>query len=669
MLLSVSGRRFALAAVAGALALGAGLAAQDAPQQPVFRGGVDAVTVDVTVLGRDGKPVRDLTAADFEVREAGKLQAVTTFRLVETDDGLTDNRAQREILSFDEHRVEAARVENRLFVIFLDDYHVRRENSMRVREQISAFVSQLSPHDLVAIATPFSSVTGLTFSRSHSGLAAHVLNFEGRKFDYQPKNAIEERYQHVPIEQQEQMRNSIVTSALANISEYLGTLREGRKTLIYVSEGMSGSLPSGVRVRTAGFGARTTTGATGSGRDSFAFFENSSLLLEIQTKVFAAASRNNVAIYTLDPRGLVNFEYGVDEDVSSADDRRIVQESVDLLRVIAEQTGGRAIVARNDPLPALRQMVDDGRTYYLLGYTSTEAPRDGKFHQIEVRVKRRDVEVRARKGYWAYTAEEVARATAPPKAAAPAEVTEALDTLASATASGRARQISVFMGVARGAGEQARVTFAWEAAVAAGATPSALERVDHVSVVATTVSGRDVFSGVIPKDPAAVGRPAGVVTFEAPAGPLRIRVTSETAKGVRIDNDEEELDVPDFTATGPQLTTAFLFRGRTARDLQQIRLAESPTPTVSPVFSRTERVLIRFGAYGPAGTTPKVTMRLLNQQGDQLAALPTPVANPRGDLEGELGLGPFPPGDYLVEIVAEVLGESTKRIVGLRVTG
>ena len=66
-------------------------------QQPVFRSGVDSVTVDVSVVDRDGNPITDLTAADFEIREAGKPQAVTTFKLVQTGDGLDDARAEREI--------------------------------------------------------------------------------------------------------------------------------------------------------------------------------------------------------------------------------------------------------------------------------------------------------------------------------------------------------------------------------------------------------------------------------------------------------------------------------------------------------------------------------------------------------------------------------------------
>ena len=91
---------------------------------------------------------------------------------------------------------------------------------------------------------------------------------------------------------------------------------------------------------------------------------------------------------------------------------------MDTLRQLAEETDGRAIVNRNDLLPAMKQIVRDSSAYYLLGYTSTVAPTDGKFHDIKVRVKRPGVQVRARKGYWALTAADVTRALAPPKAGA-----------------------------------------------------------------------------------------------------------------------------------------------------------------------------------------------------------------------------------------------------------
>src|SRR5690606_25319932 len=125
-------------------------------------------------------------------------------------------------------------------------------------------------------------------------------------------------------------------SALESLSEYLGTLREGRKTVVYVSEGMSGSIPSGTRTTGSWVGSRPLERGQSQMQQSMDFFENSSLLGDLESRVFRAAQRNNVAIYTVDPRGLAVFESGVDENLSSETDRRIVRESVDLLRVIAE---------------------------------------------------------------------------------------------------------------------------------------------------------------------------------------------------------------------------------------------------------------------------------------------------------------------------------------------
>ena len=70
----------------------------------------------------------------------------------------------------------------------------------------------------------------------------------------------------------------------------------------------------------------------------------------------------------------------------------------------------------------MQQIIRDASGYYLIGYNSSQAPTDGKFHKIDVEVTRKGVDVRARKGYWAYTAEDAARAEAP-RVEAPAAVT------------------------------------------------------------------------------------------------------------------------------------------------------------------------------------------------------------------------------------------------------
>ena len=135
------------------------------------------------------------------------------------------------------------------------------------------------------------------------------------------------------------------------------------------------------------------------------------------------------------------------------------------------------------------------------------------------------------------------------------------------------------------------------------------------------------------------------------------------------EGDDETAEVPDFSAGGPLITTPAVFRARTARDLQQIRAAAAPMPAILREFSRTERLLIRFQAYGPAGAVdPVVTMRLINTLGKEMAVLPAPNRLPDGRYEAELGLGSLAAGQYVIEIAAASGEAKTQTLLAIRVT-
>ena len=184
------------------------------------------------------------------------------------------------------------------------------------------------------------------------------------------------------------------------------------------------------------------------------FFSSVDMLSDLR-EIFSNANHYNVSIYCVDPRGLANFEFDINEGVGLDTDRNYLNATMDTLRVLADQTDGRAIVNRNDLETGMKQIVNDSSAYYLLGYNSTQAPSDGKFHEIKVRVKRPGVQVRARKGYWALTAEETTRALAPPTPSLPKPVEEAL---ASVEAPSRARVIREWVGTSRGENGRTKVT-------------------------------------------------------------------------------------------------------------------------------------------------------------------------------------------------------------------
>ncbi|MEO6223673.1 MAG: VWA domain-containing protein [Vicinamibacterales bacterium] len=632
------------------------------PQRPVFTTRIDTVSVDVIVTDKDGRPVTDLTKADFQIQENKKPQTIESLKLIRIDDTQdVDPAKNREIRSLDDQARETARDDVRVMVVFLDDYHTRLGNSMVVREKLSRFVRGLNPRDLVAIMTPLLSTAGVTFSRNHDATARQIMAFQGRKFDYTSKHPAEEVYRYMQPQQIEMLRNQIVTSALEGLCVYLGTLREGRKTIVYVSEGLTTSIPPGARTSglMPGQGTPTQqppTGLAAQMEAQRAVQSQQVILMDYLRFIFAAASRSNTSIYTLDPRGLAASEFDIADTVSLEDDRRALNESTDVLRTLASNTEGRAMVGSNDPLPGLQQMLRDSSAYYLLGYTSTEAPRDGKFHPIKVTVTRKGVQVRGRSGYWAYSDEDVARASAP-SFTRPPEVEKAFDMIAE-PAAGRIIR-SWFAGARRPDG-RTDVTLVWEAL-----RPNGPEVPARVSVTATA-GGQVVHRGRVLKSADATGRVAGQVTFAAPPGPLSVRLAAESEAGDALDTDSREWIVPDFSGVEPTISTPRLHRARTARDIQTLKAAATLVPETNRTFSRIERLLVRFEVHAPAASAP--VLRLLNRNGDKISEWPV-TSRAGGGHEAEMPLSGVPPGDYLIEIASSTEPGAAKSLVAFRLTG
>src|SRR6185503_9053316 len=190
------------------------------------------------------------------------------------------------------------------------------------------------------------------------------------------------------------------------------------------------------------------------------------------------------------------------EGVGLQTDTKYLNSTMDSLRTLSENTDGRAIVNRNDLVAGMRQITRDASAYYLIGYNSSQAPSDGKFHEIKVRVKRPGVQVRARKGYWALNAEQTARALAPPKLAPPKPVEAALN--AAVTRPSRASVVRTWIGTSRGENGKTRVTFVWEPLPKApGDRVAAGEEPARVSLMAIAPDGSPYFRGRVPDKSAA----------------------------------------------------------------------------------------------------------------------------------------------------------------------
>jgi VWFA-related protein len=642
-----------------------------APQQPTFRAGINFVRVDVIVNDNKGQPVTNLTIDDFEVLEDGRPQKVEQFRLVRVDGnppvGAPPPREIR--TSFDEE-LELSRDDVRLFVLFFDDYHVRLGNSLSVKEPLIRFVqTQLRPNDVVGIMYPLTPLDGISFTRNHASVISAIERFEGRKFDYRPRNTFEEQYARAPSEIVEQIRNQVVMGALRGLSTRLGGLREGRKAIIYVSEGLTAMLPPQLRNADAsmgGFGQGSRSpmlGENSQREETASFFAQSDLYAQMRD-VFTAANRNNAAIYSLDPRGLTPFEFGIDEAVGPNQDRRTLQMTQDTLRSLSEETDGRAIVNRNDLAPGLAQVVRDSSFYYLLGYNSTQAPADGKFHQITVRLKQRGLDVRARKGYWALTAEDIVRAnTVVPDT--PKPIQQALASIAPSVQAGK--YVRTWVGTTRGEQGKTRVTLIWEPLAQSPGARRDQPQPGRVSVIAADAKGDLVYRGRVPETAPAAAAPAPgpqQLTFEMSPGQLELRMSVEAAAGGGVlDSEIRTIAVPDLTTPDAAISTPRVHRARTARDFQAVAADPAAVPAVARDFSRTERLLIRFEVYGNA----TATAALMNRNGQKMADIPVTAPAAGGSHQIDLSLAPIAAGEYLVEITAKGATTEAKELIPLRV--
>jgi len=681
--------RVALAAVIAA-PMALGLSAQNAPpappppqqqppppdpatQAPVFRSDINVVRVDVIVTDRQGNPVHDLKPEDFEVTEDGKPQTIQTFKLIniaENSDAVPETpRAVRNAI---DEQTEAARDDVRIFAFFLDDYHVRLGNSMRAREIIAQFVErQLFPMDIAGIMYPLWSINDVRLNRNREELATGIRGFTGRKYDYTPRNQFEENYVHyVSTIEAERIRNDVTLTALKALIVRLGGLTERRKAIILISEGYTNTLPPQMVDQVAtcngspcGNQPRPRPDPIGGGgpaqarMESQEFFLQTDLLSDLR-RVYEMANRYNTAIYAVDPRGLTPFETDLSTAgqaaVSLTTDAKMLDNTMDTLRVLAENTDGRAIVNQNDLASGMRQIIRDSSAYYLLGYTSSLTQADGRFHKINVRVKRPGLQVRARPGYLALSASEAERALTPKRPGPPPAVTQALATLAAVTQQ-RRNLARTWIGMSPGADGKTKITFVWNP------TPTSPGmRRELPARVALIAGGPN--SDLYYRNR---GFPPGRVEFEVPPGQIDLEIVVQDAAGEMLDRETQKIVVPSL-GLGLTISTPQLFRGRTLPEWQQLAADPAAIPVIEREFRRTDRLLVRVGAQVGAGT-PVLTARMLNREGGQMSVLPV-TAGPGGLSQIDVSLAALPPGDFLIEVAAKDGGEQTATLIAIRVT-
>jgi VWFA-related protein len=175
-----------------------------------------------------------------------------------------------------------------------------------------------------------------------------------------------------------------------------------RKAVVYVSNGYDfNPFPD----------ARAGGGILGSNQSNSSYQEGDMFNMDRSSQQFAdadlarelsdltrAANRANTSFYTIDPRGLIGGP-DLDEKVDPVEWGNYVRKSQDSLRVIADETGGYAVVNQNDFDKALKRIDAETSDYYVIGYYSSNPDPTKKNRRIEVKAKRANINVWARNSY------------------------------------------------------------------------------------------------------------------------------------------------------------------------------------------------------------------------------------------------------------------------------
>ena len=378
-------------------------AAQQNPAQPTFRVNVDLVTTDVIV--RDGRDqfISDLKPSEFEVYEDGVKQDIVSVIL--THGGRVFNvqapppapAPEGIILPPSRPSNDAA---GRIFLIFIDDLHLDFQNTPRLRDLMKKMMRNLIHEgDMFGIVSTGTSSISEQLTYDRQVLDSAISRATGSAL--KPEDIIKGQ-QSAQGNPELRYRAHVAFSTAYDLMKNLEKLQNRRKAVLYISSGYDFNPfeTSRLKYQASQFGVEASELES----DPFirqqnqgTQFAEADLVREL-AELTRAANRANATFYTIDPRGLVAGP-DLDEQVETQEWQTYLRETQDSLRVLAEQTGGIAVVNQNDFDKALKRIDAETSDYYVLGYYSSNPDPLKRTRRIEVRTKREGLNVWSRTSY------------------------------------------------------------------------------------------------------------------------------------------------------------------------------------------------------------------------------------------------------------------------------
>ncbi len=585
-----------------------------AQQPPTFKVRVDFVEVDAVVTDREGRLVRDLAKEDFQVLEDGKSQTITNFTHVDIPVD-KDNRPLFAASPIEpDVKTNEKPFDGRVYVMVVDDLHTRFGRTVRVKTAAKQFIERrLGANDLMAVVhTSGSTDSNQEFTSNKRLLLAAVDKTHGRKLDSATANKTNEynntrgiRQPGDPLNDPDDMERGFnartTLDTLRNVAEWFGSVRGRRKAILFVSEGID-------------YDIYDIIAQSGSNHQS------ASTVLDATREAIGAATRSNVAIYGIDPRGLTDLGDESIEISSFPDDTSLgvgqgslqneLRLSQDSLRTLSEETGGFAVVNRNDFSTAFQRIVEDNSSYYVLAYYPPD-PRPGRIHKIDVRLTRPGLTVRARKAY--LTPKKVDPPKTTNNSPATPELREALDSPLPVSG----LTMHVFAAPFKGAPPNASVLFGVELRgrdMKVDANSKIL-----LSYIAIDANGKVrggntdslTLTNLKPESKARIEQSGlrMLNRLDLPPGKYQLRIAAHDSAGGNVGSVQYDLDVPDyakapFSMSGLVLTSGSGSVFPTVKADEQLKPMLPGPPIALRSFPQNDEIALFTEVYDNAASTP-----------------------------------------------------------------
>jgi VWFA-related protein len=634
-----------------------------APPRPQFRSSIDTVHLDVSVLDRNRRPVRGLTPADFTILEDGKPQQIAVFQAVDIRDPEPPSAPWIRDVAPDVAANDGLQ-ERRLFLIVMDDVTIQAnvEALNSARQIARQVIERFGPSDLAAVIFTRDNRGAQDFTADRARLFAAVDKFSAGFRDMGLFDA--DTQEAVPG--QDDMFFQMSADVLGRAVDMLSSMPDRRKVIIYVGQGVP-----------VDYGLLAPQGVGIGG----ALMQQTTMIRirDQMEKAFQRALRANVNVYTLDTCGLrtppAAQVRGVVKLPRSTCVPGLEQE---YLRTVASNTGGRAVVDTNDFGPGVAAIFQENASYYLLGYRPPDPKQDGNFRRLEVRVNRRDVQVRTRSGYQAHKASDVrkrqAALAATPLGVALAGVLPKSDlplqmsAIPMALPGKRESAVAVVVGVRQPIRET---------------SGRIVERVD-LQVSAFNVDGKSFGSRRLQADVAIRAGASGLAEYEVlsridlPPGRYQLRVAGNVGSLSTSGSLYYDVDVPDVTKAPVSLSGVVLSATPgppvSPRNVLESFLPVVPTTrrTFAPVDRVAAFVRLYQGRKTPVSPVPiqvRVTDArdavVMNSSQTVAAARFTPARS--ADIHVDLPVSRLANGEYLLTVEANLGGAFARRELRFRV--